>query len=959
MSDVSHKNRTDPKSEPQSEPLLALLRAMAEELHPGQNITRLVDLDISIERNLGFDSLSRLEFLHRVEREFGITLSESALTHSDTARDIFEEIRGAEHNPASPLNVETKNSENAETAPAELLTLNAILRWHGQTHPNRVHIHFYSDQSTENDQPKTITYGELYKDAQKIAAGLIERHLTPGETVLLMLPTGREYFISFCGVLLAGGVPVPIYPPGRPQQLEDHILRHAKIADTALAGLMITVPEATLFSHLLSAQVPSLRGIVTCEDLLSAAPLTRFPEPDENDTAFLQFTSGSTGDPKGVILSHRNLVRNIRVMGRALVATSEDVFISWLPLYHDMGLIGAWLGSLTHAVPLVIMSPLSFLARPERWLQAIHRYKGTISGAPNFAYEACVNRIRDEDIEGLDLSSWRVAFNGAEAVSPNTITAFSERFAKFGFAPEAMKPVYGLAENAVGLAFPPLDRGPRIDQIARDLFMKTGKAETAISEGDMLEIVACGSALPEHQIRVVGPTGHELPERQEGRLQFMGPSATKGYFRNPNATENLLDGDWRNAGDLGYMSEGEIFITGRKKDLIIRAGRNIFPTELEEAIGGIDGVQKGNVAVFGSPDPATGTERLVIMAEARRRGDEAQAKIKTAITALALDLVGTAPDEIALVPPRTVPKTSSGKIRRQSARALFEQGRIETSSRASVQWQIFRMSLAAIGPSLHHLLRASGSWIYAIYMYLLLAITALPTWLVMAIVPGTALRFGLLRAVLWTLWRLSGIRISVSGLDNLPQKQRFIFASNHASYIDGAVLISALPGTPSFVAKSELAENFFTRVFLARLGTKFVKRFDKNRKNEDVDETLQQNQTLIYFPEGTFTRMTGLLPFQMGAFTDAIAAEALIVPIALTGTRSILRDSTGFPRPGKIHVEILPPIRPSQSNTDKSWQAALDLRNQVRNAILAQCGEPDLAHEHINPLHLKEKIANE
>ena len=932
--------------------LLELVAEMAEEIHPGQNLTNLVSLDKSLERELGFDSLSRMELLQRVEREFSITLSDRALTQSDTPAEIWAEISEVTLGAAPTITNENNFSEQAEAegAPTELRSLNSILKWHAATHPERVHIHLYS----ESDEAETITYGELLSEAEQIAAGLIEQRLAPGESILLMLPTDRDYFISFFGVLLAGGVPVPIYPPGRPQQLEEHILRHAKIADTARAGLMITVAEAKMFSHLLAAQVPSLRAVITCEDLMSAAPLSRFPEPAESDTAFLQFTSGSTGDPKGVELSHANLVSNIQVMGNALGASSKDVFISWLPLYHDMGLIGAWLGSLAHAVPLVIMSPLSFLARPQRWLQAIQRYGGTISGAPNFAYEACVNRIRDEDIEDLDLSSWRVAFNGAEAVSPKTIAQFSERFAKYGFRAEAMTPVYGLAENSVGLAFPPLERGPWIDNIERETFMKTGRAVVAENFDDVIEVPSSGSALPGHQIRVIGPSGHELPERNEGVVQFQGPSASAGYFRNPEATKALLDGEWRNAGDLGYMADGEIFITGRQKDLIIRAGRNIFPAELEEAVGNLDGIQKGNVAVFGSPDPATGTERLVVMAESRRRNQEAQEKMLADIRSISLDLTGTAPDAIELVPPRSVPKTSSGKIRRQSARAMFEQGTLAGQSRLSVKWQIYRMALSGIRPSLQRLLRSITAWSYAIYMYLLMAVAAPLTWIIVAVLPFKKLRFAIVRLVLRILWQLGGIKISIDGYGNIPQTQRFLFAANHASYIDGPVLLSALPGQPNFVAKSELAGNFVSRIFLSRLGTLFVERFKKSQSTDEEDEVItaiKQDRKLVYFPEGTFTRMTGLLPFQMGTFTTALASEAAIVPIAIRGARAVLRDNTGFPRPGNIQVKILPAI--SADHVDQDWQAALELRNRVREAILEHCGEPDLAHEHINPLHLK------
>ncbi len=954
MGEISN---TEPKHL-SSRRLLVLVADMAEEIHPGQNLASLVALDKSLERDLGFDSLSRMELLQRVEREFSITLSERALTQSDTPAEILAEISEGTTAVSSRDVVDTNVPEQteAEAAPEELRTLNAILKWHAATHPQRTHIHLYA----ESDEAEIITYGELLTEAEQIAAGLIEHRLTPGESVLLMLPTGRDYFFSFIGILLAGGVPVPIYPPGRPQQLEEHILRHAKIADTALAGLMITVAEAKMFSHLLSAQVPSLRDVITCEELRSAAPLSRFPEPDESDTAFLQFTSGSTGDPKGVVLSHGNLVSNIQVMGKALNASSKDVFISWLPLYHDMGLIGAWLGSLAHAVPLVIMSPLSFLARPQRWLQAIQRYQGTISGAPNFAYEACVNRIRDEDIEGLDLSSWRIAFNGAEAVSPKTIAQFSERFAKYGFHAETMTPVYGLAENSVGLAFPPLERGPRIDIIERETYMKTGRAVVTEHPDDTIDVPSCGSALPGHQLRIIGPTGHELPERREGRVQFQGPSASSGYFRNSVATAELLDGEWRNSGDLGYMADGEIYITGRQKDLIIRAGRNIFPAELEEAVGNLDGIQKGNVAVFGSPDPATGTERLVVMAESRRRNQDAQDKMIADIRSISLDLTGTPPDAIELVPPRTVPKTSSGKIRRQSARALFEQGILTGQSRLSVKWQIYRMAIAGIKPSVQRIFRSGTAWSYAFYMYALMAIVAPVTWILVAVSPSKALRFAITRSALWLMWRLSGINISVSGLDNIPKDRRFLFAVNHASYIDGPVLVSALPGQPGFVAKSDLVDNFVSRIFLSRLGALFVERFKKAKSAEKVDdviEAIQQDRQLVYFPEGTFTRMTGLLPFQMGAFTTAIASKAAIVPVAMSGTRAVLRDNTGFPRPGDIHVEILPAI--SAANADQDWQAALELRNRVRDAILEHCGEPDLAHEHINPLHLKAEAKND
>ena len=266
-------------------------------------------------------------------------------------------------------------------------------------------------------------------------------------------------------------------------------------------------------------------------------------------------------------------------------ATSADIFVSWLPLYHDMGLIGAWLGCLYFAAPLYVMSPLSFLMRPESWLWAIHRFRATLSGAPNFAYELCLNKIDDRNLEGLDLSSLRMTVNGAEPVSVPALRRFIERFGHYGFRPGAMAPVYGLAENSVGLAFPPPGRPPVIDRVDRGLLSVRGIAAPALTDDPRaLEIASCGAPLPGHEVRIVDELGFELGERHEGRLEFRGPSATSGYFRNETKTRELFHGSWLDSGDRGYMAGGEVYITGRIKDIIIRAGRHIYPQEIEEAI---------------------------------------------------------------------------------------------------------------------------------------------------------------------------------------------------------------------------------------------------------------------------------------------------------------------------------------------------------------------------------------
>jgi acyl carrier protein len=381
--------------------LLATIRRLAAELHTRSEAAISITLDSSLERDLGFDSLGRVELLTRLEQVFGVSLPERVLATAETPRDLLQAVLAATLAIAPSVDVQRDEAPSmVQAEPADALTLPEALDWHMRAHPERTHITLQDADGNET----AITYVALRDGAQQIAAGLLERELQPGQSVAIMLPTSREYFCCFLGVLLAGGVPVPIYPPARSSQIEDHLRRHAGILSNALAAMLITVPEAKAVARLLKAQVESLRMVVTASELTSAGRASGIPLKPEN-IALLQYTSGSTGNPKGTVLTHANLLANIRAMGKAVQASSTDVFVSWLPLYHDMGLIGAWLGSLYHAFPLVVMSPLTFLARPERWLWTIHKHRGTLSASPNFGYELCLRKIPDAALAGLDLSS--------------------------------------------------------------------------------------------------------------------------------------------------------------------------------------------------------------------------------------------------------------------------------------------------------------------------------------------------------------------------------------------------------------------------------------------------------------------------------------------------------------------------------------------------------------------------
>ena len=639
--------------------VLAVVASLVTELQ-GALAPASVTLDQSLERDLGIGSLERVELLLRLEQAFGVRLTDAAMMEAETPRDLVRAILTGGPGPPerapellAPLGAGT-------AAPVGAATLVDALRWHVEREPERVHVFLREEDGSE----RPITYGALWERAVAVAGGLRERGAGPGETVALMLRTEEPFFAAFFGVLLAGAIPVPIYPPFRADRIEEYARRQIGILTNARARLLVTFAEAERVAVLLRPRAATVRAVTSVDELARTAARLLTASAGAADPALIQYTSGSTGDPKGVLLTHANLLANIRAIGEAIAIRPDDVGVSWLPLYHDMGLIGAWLSALYFGIPIAILSPLAFLARPARWLWALHAHRGTVSPAPNFAYDLCVRKIADDEIRGLDLSSWRLAFNGSEPVSAETIERFTRRFAPYGFRPEAMCPTYGLAEASVGLTVAPLARRPRMDG----------------------RIVSCGRPLSGHEVRIVDAAGRPVSERSEGRIEFRGPSVTRGYFRNPEATRATFRDGWCDSGDLGYWAGGELFVTGRRKDIIIKAGRNLHPQEIEELVGDIPGVRKGCVAAFGVADATIGTERLVVVVESRETAPQARLQLRAAIVDRVVVAVGLPPDTVLVVAPRTVLKTPSGKVRRSATREAYLAGRLEARRSPRVQW---------------------------------------------------------------------------------------------------------------------------------------------------------------------------------------------------------------------------------------------------------------------------------
>ncbi|MDA1093463.1 MAG: AMP-binding protein [Acidobacteria bacterium] len=922
--------------------VLLLVGRLVAELRPGSAAAG-VGANDSLERDLGIGSLERVELAARIQRDLGIRLPDEVLAGADTPADLARAAGVAEPARAEVRPRVVAALGEGQVAPDTVSTLVEVLEWHAGTHPDRVCIFLREEDGSE--QP--ITYGALWRWSVTVASALAARGIGRRDTVSIMLRTEADFFPAFFGTLLAGAIPVPIYPPFRADRIAEYAERQVGILSNAGTRLMVTFAEVERLAALLRGRVPTLTSITTLSDLApdmrrdveDAAPLPANPAPwlTPDDPALIQYTSGSTGQPKGVLLTHANLVANIRAIVVGLDVGPADVAVSWLPLYHDMGLIGAWLGTMYAGIPVAILSPLAFLSRPARWLWAIHAHRATLAVAPNFAFDLCVAKIADEEIAGLDLSSLRSVLNGSEAVLPDTISRFVARFAPLGFPPDAMRPVYGLAECSVGLALTPRRFPARVDHIDR-AFQTTGIA-TPTTAPDALTFVACGVPLPGHDLRVVDEHDVPVAERVQGPVQFRGPSMMAGYYRNPAATRAVTTDDgWIDTGDLGYLSDGELFLTGRRKDVIIKGGRNIYPHEAEAVVATVPGVRKGCIAAFGVPDPTLGTERLVVVAETRETEPTARERLREAVRHQITDALGLPPDTVVLARPGSVLKTSSGKVRRGATKDAYLAGFLERGTGSMVtQW--LTLATQAVGARCTHAVSLVLRLAYTGYILGIVAVAVPLVWaLVAASRRTTTARRWLTRFSRFVV-AASGCPLTVTGLQHVRDIGPAIFVANHASYFDVVVILATLPANLRFAAKGRLAQYPVLGTIIPKAGYIEIHRTTLAEPMEGADEVssaLADGDSMFVFPEGTFVRAPGLLPFRLGAFRASAESGHPVVPIALAGTRHIFPAGTLLLRPGPITVTIGPPLVPAGAGR---WEETLRLRDESRRFVEHHVGE--------------------
>jgi len=528
-------------------------------------------------------------------------------------------------------------------------------------------------QAIEHDgRTSRLAYTALLAESLKIAAALRARGLSDGDRVALVIPEVGDFVRAFFGISVAGLVPVALCPPAHAGDLPTFARQSRHIFVASRASAVVTSESVAPL-----LDVAGLDGLIVLpiDALRGGASIAEPVRVPAASPALLQFTSGSTAAPKGVVLTHANLGANIAAIAgpNGIAAQATDIGVSWLPLYHDMGLIGMLLSAVYSRADTILMSPVLFLKRPTAWLDAISTYRGTVSFAPNFAYELCVRRVKPSQIDTLDLSTWRVAGCGAEPIRPDTLRAFAERFARAGFRASSFVASYGLAEHSLAVAF---GRGG-IDEDIVDgdrLVRQSIALPSTNGSAAVVRIAGCGRAFPGHELRIVDDHDRPLPERHVGSIVARGPSVMPGYFDDPDASADALRDGWLRTGDLGYLADGQLYVCGRTKDVIIRQGRKYHPPDLESAIADLPGMRPSGVVVFGISRLGEADQVVAVLeARARHASGDAVDQVRRRIR----ETAGLELDAVVVTPPGTIPRTTSGKVRRAETRDRYLAGTLE------------------------------------------------------------------------------------------------------------------------------------------------------------------------------------------------------------------------------------------------------------------------------------------
>ena len=807
----------------------------------------------SFQNDLGLSSLDLVELVVRCETRLDIEIPEEIAEQADTAAGWAKAIQeGSEQSTAKSAYRITPPSQDPVALPVQAQTIVDVLRWHAEAAHGRVHVHLIHE-----GDGRALTCDQLLTSASQVGRGLVSLGLVRNDPVAILLPTGVDFFDAFLGVMLAGGIAVPIYPPADRSRLAEYVEKQIHILRNAGIRFLISFAEARPIARLLRVNLPSLIDITTVEQLhvLGSRTSARFPEPSR--IALVQYTSGTTESPRGVTLTHEAVLANVRGIGAALAVRPGDAVVSWLPMASDLGLVGCWLFCLYHATPLTLLSPQEFFERPESWLWAIHDSRATLSAAPNFAYELAARRIPAWALEGLDLSGWRAAINAGEAVMKETVEHFTARFGAFGFRREAMTPAYGLSENSVALCMPPMARGP----LERD------------------GVYSVGTPVEGHEVRILDEFGRLCRADQPGRLQFRGASQMRGYWNNLAATAAVTKAGWIDTGDVAFHAGGEIYLVGRSKDVIIRHGRQ-FPVEpIEAAVEEVAGIQLRGVAVVGTIEQTAGTERLVVLAECTAEGLE-HPRVLKAVREAVWNVTGEEPGAIHLIKPGTLPRTANRKIRRTEARRLVAQGTIGAEPAAPS----LQMAGLWIANTANLVRRGASKFIRGITAR---SRERLARW------TGALMTFsGAPGAVQPAVRAVLGIMGNRPVPEGTQMRGPVVIISQRSNPMDALSVVSLVENDVTLAGPETL-------IGLPEWAARMLRPLVADTR-EQMEAALEAGRTLVVFPDSPLGTPVLRLRYRLRALEAAVNTGAPIVPLGMQIIRNRLffRVAERIPSPG-------------------------------------------------------------
>jgi acyl-CoA synthetase (AMP-forming)/AMP-acid ligase II len=553
-----------------------------------------------------------------------------------------------------------------------------------------------------------VSFHDLRLAAQLRAAHYAAAGLGRGDRVALVIPEGDQFIPAFLGALWGGLIPVPLYPPLSLGKLDAFMDSLVSILNVAKPRVLVTNERVAKVLWSAVGRIPSIEKVLTTEELAKdAGALPPAADVRDDEVAFLQFTSGSTALPKGVMVTHGSLAANCAAIVRDGLRAdgAHDVAVSWLPLYHDMGLIGFVMAPICFRIPAVFIATMSFIKNATIWLETLHKHRGTLTFAPNFAYALVTKRARPEQIARWDLSRMRAFGCGAEPINPETMRAFVAALAPAGLKPETLLPCYGMAEATLAISFVPIDEPLQTDRIDVDRYHRDHKAAPVSNGGAFLEVVNCGRTFPGHELSIQDEDGRILPDRHVGEVCFRGPSVSAGYWESPEATKAAFRGGWLRTGDLGYLVADRVFVSGRIKDILIVNGRNYYPQRIEWLVDEIPGVRKGSAVVFTRPGSAS--EEIVVAVESRIADPPA---LKAQIVSRISEEFQLAVSDVALVAPGALPKTSSGKLQRRKTREQYLNGTIGRVGRGgTTRLAVARhLALSWVGRARHEVRKLFG-----------------------------------------------------------------------------------------------------------------------------------------------------------------------------------------------------------------------------------------------------------